>query len=95
MIDCTLDLGGLFKSGYVDIGFSGSTLIKKILPVIAPDLTYEDMEVANGTDAMEAWSKLIGMKDGPERSELREAMLEYCKLDTYAMVRIFEEMERL
>lgn len=95
LIDRTLDLEDLFKSGYVDIAFGGSTSIKKVLPVIAPDLTYEDMDVASGTDAMEAWARLISMQDGLERTELREAMLEYCKLDTYAMVRIFEEIERI
>jgi hypothetical protein len=79
----------------VDIAFAGSTSIKKVLPVIAPDLTYSGMDVASGTDAMEAWIRLITMPDDNSRDQLREAMLEYCKLDTYAMVRIFEEMERV
>ncbi|MFT7108202.1 MAG: hypothetical protein ACJAVT_002736 [Yoonia sp.] len=79
----------------MDIAFAGSTSIKKVLPVIAPDLTYSGMDVASGTDAMEAWIRLITMPDDNSRDQLREAMLEYCKLDTYAMVRIFEEMERV
>lgn len=91
----TLDLEDVLKDGYVDIAFGGSTSIKKVLPVIAPDLTYKGMDVANGTDAMEAWIRLINMPESPEKVELRRAMLEYCKLDTYAMVRIFETMERL
>jgi len=95
LVDRTLDLEDLFKDGYVDIAFGGSTSIKKVLPVLAPDLTYDGMNVANGTDAMEAWSKLITMSNGQEKNQLREALLEYCKLDTYAMVRIFEEMERV
>lgn len=93
--DRTLDLEDIFKQGYVDIRFGGSTSIKKVLPVIAPDLTYEGMAVGNGTDAMEAWMKFVAMQNGKERDRLREEMLEYCKLDTYAMVRIFEEMERM
>ncbi|WP_269432975.1 hypothetical protein [Aliiruegeria sabulilitoris] len=44
---------------------------------------------------MIGWARFISMKDGVEKDRLREAMLEYCKLDTYAMVRIFEEIERL
>jgi hypothetical protein len=44
---------------------------------------------------MEAWKRLITMANGAEKDQLRKAMLEYCKLDTYAMVRIFEEMERV
>lgn len=54
IVDRTLDLEDLFKVGYVDIGFGGSSSIKKILPVLAKDLDYSGMEVANGTDAMNA-----------------------------------------
>lgn len=95
LIERTLDLEDVFKDGYVDITFAGSTSIKKVLPVIAPDLTYSDMDVASGTDAMEAWIRMITMPDDHSRGQLRKAMLKYCKLDTYAMVRIFEEMERI
>ena len=95
LIKRTLDLEDVFKEGYVDIAFAGSTSIKKVLPVIAPELTYSGMDVASGTDAMEAWIRLIMMPNGVEKDQLREAMFKYCKLDTYAMVRIFEEMERV
>lgn len=91
----TIDLEDVFKGGYVDIAFGGSTSIKKVLPVIVPDLTYDDMEVANGTDAMEAFTRILYMPDGVERKKLRHDMLEYCKLDTLAMVKIFEKMEKL
>ena len=95
LIKRTLDLEDVFKEGYVDIAFAGLTSIKKVLPVIVPNLTYEGMDVASGTDAMEAWIRLIAMPNGAEKDRLRETMLEYCKLDTYAMVRIFEEMGRV
>jgi hypothetical protein len=101
LIECRLSpltkdhFAGVANGSYVDIPFAGSTSIKKVLPVVVPDLTYEGMDVASGTDAMEAWIRLITMPNGAEKDQLREAMLEYCKLDTYAMVRIFEEMERV
>ena len=95
LIDRTVDLEDLFKEGYVDIKFQGSTSIKKVLPVLAPDLDYAGMEVANGTDAMEAWQRLVSLPKGSQKNELRKSMLEYCKLDTLAMVRIFEFMEKL
>lgn len=95
LIDRTLDLEDIFAATYVDIAFGGSTSIKKVLPVLASDLDYAGMAVANGTDAMEAWQRLIAMANGEDRDRLRADMLEYCKLDTYAMVRIFEEMERI
>lgn len=90
----TLDLEDIFKGGYVDISFGGSTSIKKVLPVIVPDLTYDNMVVTNGTDAMETFTRILEMPDGADRKKLRHDMLEYCKLDTLAMVRIFEKMKK-
>ena len=92
VIERTIDLEDIFKGGYVDIAFGGSTSIKKVLPVIVPDLNYDNMAVANGTDAMEAFTRILEMPDGANRKKLRKDMLEYCKLDTLAMVRIFEKM---
>ncbi len=93
--DRTIDLEDIFKGGYVDIAFGGSTSIKKVLPIIVPDLSYDDMAVANGTDAMEAFTRLLELPDEVDKKKLRHEMLEYCKLDTLAMVRIFEKMEKL
>ena len=95
LLERTVDLEDLFKEGYVDIKFQGSTSIKKVLPVLVPKLDYAGMDVASGTDAMEAWQRLIGLPAGQTKDDLRKSMLEYCKLDTLAMVRIFEVMEEI
>jgi hypothetical protein len=42
---------------------------------------------------MEAWQRLVNLPAGKEKKLLRKAMLEYCALDTFAMVRIFEVMK--
>jgi hypothetical protein len=91
----TFDLEDIFKTAYVDIAFGGSTSIKKVLPVIVPELNYDGMRIANGTDAMIGWKGLIDLPKGDEKNALRTAMLEYCKLDTQAMVRIFEAMRQV
>ena len=92
--DRTIDLEDMFRDGYVDIAFGGSTSIKKVLPVIVPDLSYDKMEVANGTDAMEFFTRMLNSAIGYERKKLRHEMLKYCKLDTLAMVKIFEAMKK-
>jgi hypothetical protein len=66
-----------------------------VLPVLVPELDYAGMVVGNGTDAMEAWQRLISLSESKEKDELRESMLQYCKLDTFAMFRIFNFMEEL
>jgi hypothetical protein len=89
LIERTVDLEDPFKQDYVDIAFDGSTSIKKVLPVLVPELSYGHMEVANGTEAMDGWKKLISLPNSPEKQSLRKAMLDYCELDTLAMVKIF------
>ena len=91
----TIDLEDIFKAGYIDIAFGGSTSIKKVLPILVPELTYDSMSVANGTDAMEAFSKIIEWEDNAEKTKLKEDMLAYCKLDTFAMVKIYEKMKEI
>ena len=91
----TLDLEDIFETDYVGIAFGGSTSIKKVLPVLAPDLDYGGMQVANGTDAMEAWLRMLDLPSGEDVRKFREDMLACCKLDTFAMVRIFGRIERM
>lgn len=91
----TIDLEIPFQKDYIDWGFRGSSSIKKVLPVMSPELQYRDDEVHDGTGAVEAWTQMIGLEAGCERSELRRQLLEYCKLDTLAMVRIFNVIQKL
>ncbi|MGJ8588500.1 MAG: DUF2779 domain-containing protein [Yoonia sp.] len=95
LIERTLDLELVFKEGYLDIAFGGSTSIKKVLPRLVPELTYDQLAVASGTDAMEAWGRLISLSDENEKGELKKELFAYCKLDTLAMVRILEVIEGL
>ncbi len=91
----TEDLRDVFKSDYVDIGFNGSTSIKSVLPVLCPDLSYDGMAVGNGGTAMAAWLSMTREADPDERTRKREELLEYCKLDTFAMVEIYRFLSGL
>jgi hypothetical protein len=95
VIDRTVDLMDIFKTGYVDVDFDGSTSIKNVLPVLIPELSYKDMEVKDGGAAMEAWGEMIAITDPEKKNRKRQALLEYCKLDTLAMVRIYQFIDEL
>ena len=71
----------------------GSWSIKKVLPAIAPDLTYESLSgVQNGDMAMDSYLEALDPETSPERhEEIRQQLLAYCKLDTLAMVRIWQK----
>ena len=48
---------------FYDKRLNGSYSIKKVLPVFAPKLTYQDLEVKNGTDAVLEFSKLFNLSN--------------------------------
>lgn len=92
--DRMVDLEDVFKSDYVDARFDGSTSIKKVLPVICPHLSYGALEVQDGATAMDAWQKMINAEED-EAEEIATNLLEYCKLDTLAMVEIYKFLTSL
>lgn len=89
-----VDLEEVFKADYVDARFNGSTSIKKVLPVICPDLSYKELDVQDGASAMDAWRKMIEA-DVDEGDQLASTLLSYCELDTFAMVEIYRFLEKL
>lgn len=74
----------------------GSFSIKFVLPALYPDddeLDYGNLSlVHNGGEASATFAGLRG-KNLQERDEIREGLLEYCKLDTLAMVKIYEKFK--
>jgi hypothetical protein len=83
------DLLPLMRNHYYHPDMKGSWSIKAVLPTIAPDLSYKALTVGHGGAAMEAFAEMMKSETTPERrAELYQALLEYCELDTLAMVLI-------
>lgn len=97
--DNIVDLLEPFQSGwYYNRAMGGSFSIKSVLPAIFPDdpeLDYHNLEdVHNGTEAMTLFPKLESMPP-EEQAEARRNLLAYCKLDTFAMVRVWEKLREV
>ena len=77
---------------YYHPDMQGSWSIKKVLPTIVPGLSYDALEgVQHGGDAGAAYIKAIDVFADPKETEtLGEYLRQYCALDTYAMVRIWQ-----
>ncbi|UTV80145.1 DUF2779 domain-containing protein [Acidithiobacillus sp. YTS05] len=89
VIDRIFDLLPLSHDHYYHPDMLGSWSIKAVLPTIAPELSYEGMTVAHGGAAQDAFAEIMMPETNEERrSELRQALLDYCERDTLAMVRI-------
>lgn len=92
--DRMVDLEDIFKEMYVDARFGGSSSIKKVLPVLCPELSYEGMAVNNGAAAMDAWIKMLS-SSGSEQQQISKNLMKYCELDTFAMVGIYRFLRKL
>jgi CRISPR/Cas system-associated exonuclease Cas4 (RecB family) len=86
-----VDLLVVARERYYHPSQQGSWSIKKVLPAIAPDLLYEDLEgVQDGGSAMAVFSEAIAAGTSPIRkSEIEAGLLAYCRLDTIALVRLW------
>jgi hypothetical protein len=90
------DLEPVVRRGLVHPDFGGRSSIKVVLPVLAPDLSYADLEIGDGGAAVAAFAKLAsGEVTEEEIRAVRGALLEYCKQDTLAMVRVLLAMRTL
>jgi len=95
--DGMFDLMTVFsKNYYVDAEFKGSASIKRVLPVIVPELTYKALGIQKGDQAIERWEKMIDPQTSQkEKDQIAADLLAYCKLDTFAMVAIYKFLRKL
>jgi len=91
------DLGNLINKGYyLHPAFKGSWSIKNVLPVMVPDLQYQGLDVEKGDQAMLAWYKLVfESSETTEKEKIKKSLLDYCELDTLAMVHIFQRLQSI
>lgn len=93
-----VDLLTPFQKGwYYKKEMGGSFSIKSVLPAICPDdpdLDYHQLEgVHNGSEAMSIYPQIQYMSP-EEQEKARSNLLAYCKLDTLAMVKVWEELRK-
>jgi hypothetical protein len=88
-----VDLMAPFRNkDYYVKAMCGSHSIKYVLPALVPGLSYDNLAIADGEMAMLAYAGLAKIGDGPEKEKIRHDLLEYCRLDTFGMVRIWEKL---
>ncbi len=86
------------RRGYYHPHFNGSFSLKSVLPALFPDdeeLDYKKLDIQNGGMAMDTFANLHLLKDKSQRETIRKALLDYCRLDTLAMVRILQKLKNV
>jgi hypothetical protein len=75
--------------------FGGSFGLKSVLPALVPELSYEDLEVAEGLTASVRLGRLL-LDPEPMDPEMidrwRDELLRYCERDTWGMVKLLDKL---
>lgn len=88
------DLMTPFQSGLIyKHRMNGSYSIKEVLPAMVPGFDYSKLDIADGSSASLAYER-IQFDPEADKSMLRQQLLDYCKMDTLAMVEILHALEK-
>lgn len=92
-----VDLMITFKAKwYDDPRCEGSTSIKKVLPVVCPELSYKVLGIQDGNSAQRLWMEaVLDETRADQKDQILADLTEYCKMDTLAMVRIWQELLKI
>jgi hypothetical protein len=96
--DRTYDLMKIFSENlYIHPEFKGRSSIKKVLPVLRPQLSYGDLGIGDGLTASISWYRAAtwDTMDGAAKEKIFADLEKYCEMDTLAMVEIFNELVAL
>ncbi len=85
------DLHAVIRKHVQHPEFHGSTSLKRVLPALVPDLSYEDLAIRDGAVAAARYEAVL---NGNLSHEAQETILKdlyaYCATDTLALVRLTE-----
>jgi hypothetical protein len=98
LLDKFVDLLPVVRNNVYHPGFLGSFSLKYILTPLVPDLSYNDLVIVDGRVASVKIARLlfVAQKIPPaERERVRNDLLEYCKRDTWATVRLVGRLREL
>lgn len=91
-----IDLKEPFRQkAYYKPAMRGSYSMKLVLPAINPEYSYDNLNVKEGSEAGSEFLRLRTIMDKSEIEQIRRDLIDYCNRDTYGMIVILEELERI
>ena len=91
-----VDLAQPFIKGIVyDVRMKGLYSLKVIQAMLDQQHTYKDLEVGNGLEAVAIHRQIEKETDPEKKKEYYQQLYEYCGLDSYAMVEVYQWLNSL
>jgi len=98
LLDKLVDLLPVVRNNVYHPDFRGSFSLKYVLTPLVPDLSYDDLVIVDGRLASVEIARLLFVAHKipvHERDRLRQDLLDYCKRDTWATVRLMARLREL
>jgi predicted RecB family nuclease len=91
-----VDLLQIVQEHVVHPEFYGSYSMKNVAPAVAREVTYADLDIADGGAASAVFYRIVAdpTLSPAVRDGLRESLLKYCARDTLALARIHQWLIR-
>jgi hypothetical protein len=87
------DLHAIIRKHYYHPAFHGSFSLKSLVPALLPEMAYQNLDIQEGQQAGLEYLRMIDLSTrAHEREEIRKALLAYCGQDTFAMLRLRQEL---
>ena len=65
------------------------------MPVLVLELSYQNIEIKEGGTASSIFTQMVNGEFQGDSDKTKNDLLEYCKLDTFAMVKILEKLKQV
>ncbi len=89
------DLEVVFRDYYRDWRFGSRSSIKVVLPALVPELDHADEAISDGGEASLSWIEMLETDDDAVREKKKQDLFSYCRLDTYAMVKLLAHVREV
>lgn len=86
LVERLWDLLKVIEAHYYHRDLHGSFSIKEVLPVLVPEMGYDELAIADGREASAAYERSLETDDPDERAQIHDHLRAYCARDTLAMV---------
>jgi predicted RecB family nuclease len=93
-----VDLLPIVRENIYHREFRGSFSLKKVLPALVPELSYDDLDIAEGETASAHLMMLLFQDNAlsaEDRTKIERDLLAYCERDTVAMIELTRRLVEL
>jgi len=96
LTDRMVNLEQIVSANFYHPDFHGSTSIKVVLPVLAPEISYDSLEIKDGDSAVAAFAYLaLGRYKGEKAEEMKKNLKAYCAQDTLALYKVHQRLTQI